>query len=276
MNSSYYFLWRSTALGERGQWSGTRSNASFSAEGSIRRSISRTGGDALDQPVPKVKHDGREGKPLEENYSAVRKWEWSLGKSISTAWSEEVLSKAFDLTPCSPSHSSTSNPPSLHRSTGFFPEGRCKLSKGRRTLHCKLARLSVTWGHQSCRYDAQAGLNGPMMSVEWVETSESGRLLWRYLSSGSKLELEGLLANTWFGFLLFQMRKPTQKKWLAQQCSSWVEKLRQALISSVLYLIIVLKMRNGIKFSSLLEVGVCLTVSSALQLKAVMKATFVH
>ena len=52
---------RVTALGERGQWSRTRSNASFSAEGSIRRSISLTGGDALDHPVPKVKHDGREG-----------------------------------------------------------------------------------------------------------------------------------------------------------------------------------------------------------------------
>lgn len=64
MNSNHYFLSRSTALGERGQWSRTRSNASFSAEGSIRRSISLTGGDALDQPVPKVKHYGGEGKPL--------------------------------------------------------------------------------------------------------------------------------------------------------------------------------------------------------------------
>ena len=187
-----------------------------------------------------------------------------------------MLSKAFDLTPCSPSYPSTSNPPSLRRGRGFFPEGRCKLSKGRRTLHCKLARLSVTWGHQSCRYNAQAGLNGPMMSDECVETTESGRLLWWYLSFGSKLELEGLLANTWFGFLLFQMRKPTQRKWLAQKCSSWVEKLRQALISSAVYIIIVLKMRNGINFSGLLEVGVCLIVSSALQLRAVMKATFVH
>ena len=200
--------------------------------------------------------------------------QWSMAKSISTVWSKEVFSKASDLTPCSPSHPSTSDAPSLRRGRGFFPEGRRKLSKGRRTLHCKLARLSVTWGHQSCRYDAQAGLNGPMMSDEYVEISESERLLWWYLSFGSKLELEGILANTWFGFLLFQMRKPTQRKWLAQQCSSWVEKQRQALISSILYIIIVLKMRNGINFSGLLEVGVCLTVSSALQLRAVMKATF--
>ena len=127
--------------------------------------------------------------------------QWSLAKSMSTACSKEGFSKASDLTPCSPSHPSTSNAPSLRRGRGFFPEGRRKLSKGRRTLHCKLARLSVTWGHQSCRYDAQAGLSGPMMSDECVEVSESERLLWWYLSFGSKLELEGILANKhliWF------------------------------------------------------------------------------
>lgn len=113
------------------------------------------------------------------------------------------------------------------------------------------------------------------MSVEL--RPESGRLLEGWgLSFWIKIRARRPFSKHLIWFSSFSDEEAHTEEVTCSAMQLMGGKLRQALISSVLYLIIVLKMRNGIKFSSLPEVGVCLTVSSALQLRAVMKATFVH